>query len=138
VIPAPPQEVIYDKPAPARVKYIETHVPHLCPVFVPVSYSSLPNEGIQRVDILQVPDVPIGFQDMRYIDQHALSGHHQGPITTQLPQSNSMQINNIQVQSFPQMQNVQSMQSFPQAQNLHSSASNDIAISGWMPMGPTR
>jgi hypothetical protein len=136
VIPAPPQEVIYEKPVPARVEYLESHAPNLCPVFIPNSYSSLPNEGIQRLDILQVPDVPVGFQDMRFIDPHSLNGHHEGSIAAQLPRSNPMQIQGMQ--SFPQVHNVQGMQSFPQMQNSQSSVSNDIAISGWMPMGPTR
>jgi hypothetical protein len=139
VLPAPPQEVIYEKSGPARVKYIDApQVPYLCPVFVPNDFKSLPNEGIQRLDILQLPEVPIGFHDMRFIDPHSLDGHHQGSVAAQLHHINPMQIQGQNIQgkhSFQQMQNVQS---FPQMQNGNSSVSNDVAISGWMPMGSTR
>ena len=119
VIPAPPQEVIYEKPPPARTEYIESpQLPNLCPVFVPNTYSSLPNEGIQRFDILKHPDVPIGFQDMRFINPYEFNDHNQGPIAAQLPQ--------IQDQN-----NMQGIQSFPQLQNAQSSMSNDIATDGY-------
>jgi hypothetical protein len=134
VIPAPPQEVIYEKPGPPKiVEYFENAapaVPRLCPVFVPNSFNSLPNEGIQRLDILQIPDVPVGFQDMRFIDPHALNDNYQGPIAAQLAHVNPMQ---IQAQN-----NMHGMQSIQQMQNLQSSVINNIAVGGWMPMGATR
>ena len=121
-IPPPPPQVIYEKPPPPRIEYVPAPPSNnLCPVFVPNDFRSLPNEGIQRLDILPNPEIPLGFQDLRFTDLPTgkpVNGHALAPG------------NVISSVYAPVPINQQGFQG--------STVISDVAIGGWMPTGISR
>ena len=121
-LPPPPAKVIYEDRPPTKYVYEDVPAPPLpqtglCPVYIPDSYHSLPNEGILQVDILQGPDVPIGFQDVRSID--------------------SVQKSNGNI-NFTGTANQIYMPYSATALNGQQNVISDVAVGGWMPVGASR
>jgi hypothetical protein len=124
----PPPEIIYEKPPPPRIEYIPEPAISLCPVFVPNHFQSLPNEGIQRLDILANPEIPIGFQDLRFADltSEKPANNRLDPLATEHMISPGYAPFNYQ--NAPVSINQQQLGM--QRTNVFS----DFAVGGWMPV----
>ena len=103
-LPAPKQEVIYESPPPVRIEEIYIPAPNLCPVYIPVDYHRMPEEGSERTDIFNHPDVPHGFLnfiDYEYLSQTGIQSPLPLPHQTFHPASASMDLWAVGDLSFP-------------------------------------